>query len=139
MHVDGKGGAIFAHVHTLKVHATTRYDRFRQPWQAVVNVRVDVGRVMQPDELLAGVAMHLPRGRVGLDDIAVQVVDDQTVARRFEDLSVLLLLLPELLLCLLAIANIADHAQIRPRLRPWPPDQGRAHLHWDTRPVSSAQ
>jgi hypothetical protein len=73
VHINGKGGAIFAHIHTPKVDAASRFDRLCQLRRAVVHRRVHVGVGMQANEFLAAVTMHLPGSRISLGDIAVEV------------------------------------------------------------------
>jgi hypothetical protein len=62
-------------------------------------IRVDERRRVDPDQLVVLVAVHPAEGGVDLhDQTCVEVVDDQPVARRLEDPSILLLPLEQPLL-----------------------------------------
>ena len=66
---------------------------------------------MQPDDFLIGIAKHVAKGWIHLNDEPIQVEDIQSIVSGFKDATVLLFLFMKLFFGLHALSDIAYYRQ----------------------------
>src|ERR1700730_741715 len=104
-------GSILAPMKTLEAYRFPGLYSLSDPRdRCLVQPGIEVAR-MHSDHLLAGITQALTRLPVDVENGLVLVEQEETIRRMIDEAAKALLALPQLILCPLALGDVARHAQ----------------------------